>query len=583
MPIKLLDDNLINKIAAGEVIEKPASVVKELVENAIDAGATRIMVNVSQGGIDMIEVEDNGCGLSGDEVSLALQRHATSKISTAEDLFNICTMGFRGEALPSIASVARVDIYSKKSGYDGVHVTVAGGQILEMDPFACPDGTRVVITDLFYNTPARRKFLKSPVSEGRHIHEFMVKLALSRPDISFTYKSEKKTYFKTPGKGNLLDTVIAVYGHDFVSSLTPVEFTGERYSLSGLVSTPAISRVNRRNQIFFINRRPIRSPMLYKAVDEAYRGLLISREFPVVVLFITVTPEDVDVNVHPQKTEVRFRDEKTVFKMVCGIVRKALEEIDYRFTGEIKPGQPPFIAGISSRSNISTAPALYEKSLRGFETVFPGSSNEKQAGWIPSAVKSEYIEINEPAPGEYRVIGQCLKSYIMVENKNELWLVDQHAAHERINYARLKDCQSSSRPMQMLAIPLTMQISAAKMQLLEKNRQLIVNRGLDIDTIGPTTIVLRAAPIMIQGKEFEIINELLDLLEDDKVIDLEHETIAMMACKKAIKAGECLTMAEMEKIIKDLLSVDNFRNCPHGRPTMLCLSRQEIDRRFKRL
>jgi DNA mismatch repair protein MutL len=376
---------------------------------------------------------------------------------------------------------------------------------------------------------------------------------------------------------------MAIYGQDFVSNLTPVEFSGERYSLSGLVSTPEISKINRKNQIFFVNHRPIRSPMLYKAVDEAYRGLLISREFPIVFLFITVPPEEVDVNVHPQKTEVRFKDEKTVFKMVCGILRNSLEEIEYKFTGEIKPDQLPFIPSFNPKSNMSKITPYFEKSLQGFETKF--SDNENRIEFIPLRNKTEWsMGISEPATLEYKVIGQCLNSYIMIESNSELWLVDQHAAHERINYARLRENQNSNRELvQVLAIPLIMQIAADKMQLLERNRQLLIKIGLDIDIIGPNTIALRAAPLGFQGKEFEVINELLDLLEDEKIIDLEHETIAMMACKKSIKAGECLTMAEMEKIIKDFFAVNDFRNCPHGRPTMLCLSRQEIDRRFKRL
>ncbi|MGI5921519.1 MAG: DNA mismatch repair endonuclease MutL [Syntrophomonadaceae bacterium] len=578
MPIQLLDDNLINQIAAGEVIEKPASVVKELVENAIDAGATRIKVKIIRGGIETIEVEDNGCGMTKDELPLALERHATSKISSASDLFNICTLGFRGEALPSIASVARVDIYSKKSGHDGVHIAVAGGKILEILPCACPDGTRVLVRDLFYNTPARKKFLKSPVSEANNIHELMVRLALSRPDISMSYENEKKTYFKSPGQGNLMNTIISLYGQDFSAGLIPVNYQGESYAISGMVSTPEKSRANRRNQIFFVNNRPIRSPMLYKAVDEGYRGLLISREFPVALLKIKVPPEEIDVNVHPQKIEVRFKDEKTVFKLVSGVLRNTLEDISYQFTGEVV-SQPRPLAASPVQPYLSAGNRMGENFLTGWKT--PDRSND---GITPNGSPfedSDITQVNESSPLGFRIIGQFLNSYILMEQNQELWLVDQHAAQERVNYERLK-AQHGPVPSQLLAIPLTLQINARQMQLLERNSELLAKLGLEVGSIGIDTVVLRAAPIYMQGQELEVINELLDLLEEDKVVDLEHEAIAMMACKKAVKAGECLTRAEMEKIINDLLAVDNFRNCPHGRPTMLCISRQEIDRHFKR-
>lgn len=582
MSIKLLDDNLINKIAAGEVIERPGSVAKELVENAIDSGADRIMVRVSHGGIDKIEVEDNGCGISGEELPLALQRHATSKISTAEDLFNISTLGFRGEALPSIASVSRLDIYSRKKGCEGVHARIEGGQIMELEPTACPEGTRVVINDLFYNTPVRKKFLKSPVSEGNHIHDFITKLALARPDISFTLGNENKTYFKTPGKGILIDAVLSIYGRDFAAGLIPVGYKGEKYSITGLVSTPEISRVNRKNQIFFINRRPIRSPMLYKAIDQAYKGLLISREFPITILSIDVPPDGVDVNVHPQKTEVRFKDEKDIFKLVYEVVRQTLNDVDYQFTGEIKPDQAPFVSGYVSPTR-RAAFSYYEKPLE-FDIVHNKNTEKFRRELDMPSNREEIMESGESLSEPYRIIGQYLYSYILVERGAQLWLVDQHAAHERINYARFKETPRSADQMtQILAIPITVQLAAQQLQLLQENRQLIIDLGFDIDTVGPDTIALRAAPVLFKGREMEIITEVLDLLEDNKKIDLEHEAIAMMACKSAVKAGQGLSMEEMEKIIKDLLETDNFRNCPHGRPTILSLGRQEIERRFKRL
>jgi DNA mismatch repair protein MutL len=301
MTIRLLDESLINQIAAGEVIERPASIVKELVENSLDAGSTRITVNIGNSGLDTIEVEDNGTGMTGDDLPLAFLRHATSKIKNELDLFKIRSMGFRGEALPSIASVSRIQIISRTEDTEGVCAFLEAGQIIKMEPCAHTRGTRIVVSDLFYNTPVRKKFLKSPVGESRHIYDMVCRYALARPDVSFSFVNEKKTVFKTPGNNSLRDTLTAIYGRDYLQHLVDIRHQGSTLSLAGLVSTPELTRTNRRNQIFFVNRRPVRTPLLFRALDEGYKGLLISRQQPVVILNLSVPAESVDVNVHPQK------------------------------------------------------------------------------------------------------------------------------------------------------------------------------------------------------------------------------------------------------------------------------------------
>ncbi|MDD3889041.1 MAG: DNA mismatch repair endonuclease MutL, partial [Syntrophomonadaceae bacterium] len=436
MTIRLLEDTLINKIAAGEVIERPASIVKELVENSIDAGASKISVSIVNGGIDKIEVEDDGEGISSEELPVAFLRHATSKISCEEDLYNIYSMGFRGEALPSIASVSKIDIYSKKADSNGMFARIEGGVLLEQQVHPCPPGTRIIIKDLFYNTPARKKFLKTSVTEGNNIFDFMCKYALARPDISFTYNNEKRLFFKTPGSGKLRDALIAVYGSDINENLVEIFYQGDTYSLSGLISTPEISRRNRKNQLFFVNRRPIRSPLLYKALDNAYKGLLISREHPIVILEISMPADLVDVNVHPQKNEVRFKDEKALFKMVSGVLSKELKSRDFNFTDSFygESREEPQYKEVNDKrhTTYSPGPGLLEPTAQPYTT--PKSITDG-----PEPEDDELTNYGPDGSTGFRIIGQCFNSYILVETDESLWLVDQHAAHERIMYTRLKE------------------------------------------------------------------------------------------------------------------------------------------------
>lgn len=311
MSIRLLDDHLINKIAAGEVIERPASVVKELLENAIDAGASRIAVRITGGGTTSIEVEDDGKGIPLNEIALAFQRHATSKLSSADDLQQIVTMGFRGEALPSIAAVARVKVYSRCAGEPGLFFHIEGGRIMACEEYNAVPGTRMLVEDLFYNTPARKNFQKSPVSEGIFIHDLVGRYALARPDISISFSSQGRLYFKTPGNGQLRDAIIAVHGASLAEQLLPFAYQGENICLSGFLSRPELKKPNRKWQYFYVNTRPIRSPLLYRAVEQAYQGMLVSREFPVAIINVNIDPKMVDVNVHPQKSEIRFRRDRS--------------------------------------------------------------------------------------------------------------------------------------------------------------------------------------------------------------------------------------------------------------------------------
>jgi DNA mismatch repair protein MutL len=578
MPIIALDDNLINKIAAGEVVERPASVVKELIENAIDAGASIIKVNIANGGIDRMEVEDNGQGMDKEELPLAFQRHATSKIATAEDLFNITTMGFRGEALPSIASVSRIDLYSKKNDHEGVFIRLEGGQLVKQEYRPCPQGTRIIIKDLFFNTPARRNFLKSPVSEGGHIYELLCKYALARPDISFIFSNDKKTFFKTPGNNDLKDAVLCIYGRDFTRYLVEASHQGEQYAVAGMLSTPELRRLNRKHQFFFVNNRPVRSVLLFKAVDQAYSGHLLSREQPAVILSIDVPPGDIDVNVHPQKNEVRFKDEKIVFRMVYAVIKEALDKLDFRPIASFEPEKSQIPAGYQQPQHQSRE--LYEPAINFNYSPSPITSPHLlPAEGTGAQLQSSSIETSR----EFRVIGQCLNSYILLEMNQALYIVDQHAAHERIIYNKIKEAYASGKEFaQILAVPLPIELSTRQMEIIADNNGFFSELGFILDIIAPNTALLRGAPSSMGGQELDFIHELLEMWQDNSLSDLKDESIKTMACKRAVKAGDGLHLQEMEIIIEDLLNTENYKNCPHGRPTIIKMTHAELDRLFKR-
>ena len=581
MTIKLLDDRLINKIAAGEVIERPASIVKELVENAIDAGSTKINVIISGGGIDRMEITDNGSGIPYNDVPLAFKRHATSKITQEADLFNIDTMGFRGEALPSIASVSRLEVYTQYGTQTGVSAFVEGGREPEIEAHPTAPGTRIIVRDIFFNTPARKKFLKSAVSEGIHIHDVISRLALSRPDISFTFANEKKLYFKTPGSGNLRDTVISIYGRDYADNFLDLEWSGEDYSLRGLISKPEFPRANRKNQIFFVNHRWVKSAMLARAVDEAYRGMLLSREYPAVFLFLSIPKAEVDVNVHPQKSEVRFRDEKVIFRMISHGIRDRFENSVQSTAAVVEPG-----SAFQTWPNKTDPSKFYQGLAKASSNYISESSISFDRCRLNNEIPQYKGLDNMDLPVEYSefaIIGQCFGAYILVEKGEELWLVDQHAAHERIIYSRLveRDTDSESAS-QLLMFPLAFDTSSTRMDLLEEKQAIFREIGFEIEALGPNSAIIRSAPTQLQGREIEVIGECLELLEDERRIDLKQQILAMIACKQAIKAGKNLSRQEMAMLINDLLQVKDYKNCPHGRPTMVEINHLELDKRFKR-
>lgn len=581
MTIKLLDEHLINKIAAGEVIERPASVVKELVENAIDAGSTRIAVNITGGGIERIEVEDNGQGIPVHDVATAFLRHATSKIDSETDLLAINTMGFRGEALPSIASISRMELYTRQHTGSGCHVQIEGGLIQELFPFNGSEGTRILVKDLFFNTPVRKNFLKSQVSEQAHIFDIMSKLALSRPDISFALSNEKKLYFKTPGNGNLRDALIAINGRDFADQFIDLQCRGEKYSAYGLVSKSDFHRANRKNQIFYVNNRLIKSPMLARAVDQGYKGLLLAREYPGVIIFLEIDYADVDINVHPQKTEVRFRDESSIFRLLSHGINDTVNGLVFSVGADLSSIDSKQSGFNNMRNKDYSSSGLFRTPERVHEQYIPFNH-----AMVEGNVNSPHdwpATVNTTENDSFRIMGQCFNSYILVELEGRLWLVDQHAAHERIMYSRFKSRHSLQQSeSQILAVPLAIELSAAQMDIVEQNTELFSEIGLVLEALGPDSIVIRSSPPSLQGQEIDLVVEMLEMIGERQTANYQEKALCMMACKQAVKAGQVLNRTEMEQIMRDLLAVDDYMHCPHGRPTFIEITHSELDRRFKR-
>ncbi|QGT99433.1 DNA mismatch repair protein MutL [Candidatus Syntrophocurvum alkaliphilum] len=581
MSIHLLKDDVINKIAAGEVIEKPASVVKELVENSIDANAKNIDITIINGGLDEIIIEDDGVGMTKEQLPLAFTRHATSKITNESDLFKIYTMGFRGEALPSIASVSRVEIQSKKAGHNGAKAIIEAGEITEIVNYPCPEGTRIVVKDLFYNTPARRKFLKTPVAENNAINEIVTKLALSRKDLSITLKSNKKLYFKTPGNDNLGDTILSIFGTDFLIGLIPLEYKGENYNLKGFISKPRNVRSSRKNQLFFVNNRCIKSPMLYKAVEEAYKGLLVSREFPLVFLFLEIKPEEIDVNVHPQKTEIRFNDERTIFRLINEVIKDTILSQQISSIGHEKNNENVF----KDKKVNNFKPTRIEETIEVQKLPYSQSQNVTTNNYVNETSNDKYnnekiiTTQNESVQNDFKIVGQLYDTYIIVEKENTIWFIDQHAAHERIIYTNYFKEDITS---EQYAIPLVIELPIESIDCIFNNKETFDKLGIQIDYFGDNSCVIRSGPSFIKGDEYSTINEIIDILNEEDQKDIADKTKILMSCKKAIKANQRLSNSEIQKIVQDLLQCNDFLTCPHGRPTIFNLSKLDLERKFKR-
>lgn len=694
--IALLNQETIDKIAAGEVIERPSSVVKELVENAIDAGASAITVEIKEGGTSFIRITDNGCGIEHDEVPLAFLRHSTSKIKSAEDLMCVHSLGFRGEALSSIAAIARVELITKTfDALTGTRYLIEGSKEVSMEEIGAPDGTTFLVKDLFFNTPARRKFLKTPQTEGTYISDMLEKLALSHPDISFKYINNNQTRLHTSGNGNRKDLIYHIYGRDIASSLLEVNYESELFSVSGFIGKPLINRGNRNYENYFINGRYIKSSILSKAIEEAYKSFLMQHQYPFTVLYFTFPGETLDVNVHPTKMELRFDNNKEIYRQLCDALYGVLshrelipdvpvdekkaedtvkhvykesipEPFEKRRINEIrsnaaqrverayKPAVPTPVTvrentdsfGQENRSSIvgestsaqvqgktgqttssgvkiipvgetpvmglnqfpksETTQAVLEQKKKtdlnggsdcqneistSQKNVSEGQDTNTSPVEAPEQMTLESMSpdfLTRDAKKMHRIIGQLFKTYWLIEYEDKLYIIDQHAAHEKVLYertmARLHEKEYTS---QAISPPIVLSLDAKEQEMLERYRKDIERLGYEIENFGGREYMISAVPdnlFSIDMKDLFI--EMLDdfsNLTGRETPDLIMEKVASMSCKAAVKGNDALSLPEIDALIEELLTLDNPFNCPHGRPTIIAMSKYEIEKKFKRI
>jgi DNA mismatch repair protein MutL len=573
MAIHILKDEVASQIAAGEVVERPSSVVKELLENALDAEATSIEVSVEQAGKRLIEISDNGSGIPGDELELAVARHATSKLSNAEELFHITTLGFRGEALASIASVAHFTLHSKPAGQkNGFTLTVDGGKVGEMQPIGGADGTTVRVEDLFYNVPARLKFLKHDATERQQIDALVTRYALAYPAIRFKVTYDGKTTLQTPGNGNRREVLSQLYGVDIARQLLEVDYSDGVNHLEGFISPVALTRSNRKEITFFVNGRWVQDVALTTALVQAYHTLLMVGRFPMAMLFLQLPPEEVDVNVHPAKAEVRFRQPDVIFSCVQRASKRAL--LAYSPVPPLSPG------AWQSPSSSFQMPETAEFS--GLEDVFPNAptvSTSSTPTFAQQPLPSGQLPI-------LRLIGQVGATYLVAEGPDGLYLIDQHAAHERVLFERFLKQQSDVIPSQALLQPEVFQLPSQTSRLFQNQMQHLNKLGFDVEMFGQDTYRVRAIPALFSGADpvaaVRVVVE--DFEEDEAPLQNEIEAkIAARVCKRvAVKAGKVLTVEEQRALLQDLEACNSPRTCPHGRPTMIHLSVDLLERQFGR-
>ena len=716
--IHVLDQNTINKIAAGEVIERPASVVKELLENAIDAKATAVTVEIREGGISFIRVTDNGCGIEKDEIPLAFLRHSTSKIQSVEDLFTVSSLGFRGEALSSIAAVGQVELITKTSrSLTGNRYQIEGGQERGMEEIGAPDGTTFIVRNLFYNTPVRRKFLKTPMTEGAHVADLVEKIALSHPEISIRFIQNNQNKLHTSGNHNLKDIIYTVYGREITANLIPVSVTGEAFSVEGFIGKPVIARSNRNFENYYINGRYIKSNIINKAIEEAYKPFMMQHKYPFTMLHFKIEPEFLDVNVHPTKMELRFQNGENVFRMVRDTVAEALRhkelipkvelveeerarksvpekripipepfeqnrmmqkraeqseqrrqqdsaglfdtkrlaaggaddfvlrEMPEEYRMKTRPGEQPALKATSQirsertgllRTEQRVEALQREEELKNSQEVeraadgngyrvnealtallkqAPGveaaaeiqSEVETQAGTgIPAEADAPPAEMSELPEAEgqmdlfeekllepqsrsrHKLIGQLFATYWLVEFKDQLYIIDQHAAHEKVLYEKtMNSLKTREYTCQQIHPPIILTLGSREALMLEKNMKIFTDIGFEIEPFGGKEYAVRGVPDnLFSIARKELLMEMLDSLSEDaqaRNADMIYEKVASMSCKAAVKGHDVLSAAEADALIDQLLGLENPYACPHGRPTIISMSKYELEKKFKRI
>lgn len=653
--IALLSQETIDKIAAGEVIERPSSVVKELVENAIDAGSSAVTVEIKEGGISFIRISDNGCGIEREQIPLAFLRHSTSKIKSVEDLFTVTSLGFRGEALSSIAAVSQVELITKTNGdFTGSRYLIEGSKEVSLEEIGAPDGTTFIIRNLFYNTPARKKFLKSAQTEGTYIHELMQRMILSHPDVAFKFIMNNQVKLQSSGNGNIKDIIYHLYGRDITKALLPIAHESELFKVSGFIGKPMISRGNRGYELYFVNGRFIRSQILSKAIEDAFKPFLMQHQYPFTVLYFEIDSSLLDVNVHPTKMELRFSNQQELYREVQSILsaslvhrdiipevpvdtpkknemevpkiekvmpepfeQKRLEEIrkavrkDSPYEIKYPVSRPMGTGSVSSAAQeklldtIKSMPPedmmeeriqkepLPEQSKKETEKELAKEAyvlREKETyGAKPEGSYEQGSFLKEEEMAKQKIIGQLFDTYWLVEYNDRLFIVDQHAAHEKVMYEKLKkQFEKKEFTSQAISPPIVITLSMREAEVLERFKEQFTKLGFEIEHFGGAEYSICGVPgnlyrLNTRDVLIEMLDELTDGISERATTDVILDKIASMSCKAAVKGSQRLSLPEMEQLMKDLMQLDNPYNCPHGRPTIIAMSKYEIEKKFKRI
>ena len=631
--IQVLDQITIDKIAAGEVIERPASIVKELVENSIDAGATAVTAEIKEGGISYIRIADNGSGIEKSQVPSAFLRHSTSKIRTAEDLTHIASLGFRGEALSSIAAVSQVELITKTEAETfGTVYRIAGGKEESMEDTGARDGTTFLVRQLFYNTPARRKFLKTPMTEAGHVSDLMTRLALSHPEISFQFINNGQSRLHTSGNGNLKDVIYHVYGREIAANLLEVDHEEKGIHITGYLGAPLISRGNRNFETYFINGRYIKNQVVYKAIEDAYKDFSMQHKYPFVVLHIAIDGTAVDVNVHPAKMELRFGNQQEVYNAVFAAVDQPLHKKelipDVKLEEPAKIPEKPVPGGVSFKTSVPAPqkPAAeakepprerdldyfmeeMKKRVRSYHEQNSAAEVKEQGEIFKPKRQMDRIReaaayaAKEPRQMElfegnllkgenrpdYQLVGQVFDTYWIVQQEDRMYIIDQHAAHERVLYEKiLQSMKTREFTSQMISPPIILNLTMQESDLLKKYMDRFTRIGFEFEEFGQESYAVRAVPgNLFHIAKKELLLEMLDSLSDEITrnhsSDLIDEKIASMSCKAAVKGNMRLTAQEADALIGELLTLENPYHCPHGRPTIIAMSKRELEKKFKRI
>lgn len=631
MPIQVLNQETVNKIAAGEVIERPSSVVKELVENAIDAKATAITVEIKDGGISMVRVTDNGCGIDGKEIPMAFLRHSTSKIKSVEDLLSVSSLGFRGEALSSIAAVSQIELITKpQTDFIGYRYLIEGGVEQGLEEVGAPDGTTFIVRNLFYNTPVRRKFLKSAQTEAGYINSLMEHLSLSHPDISFRFISNNQNRLHTSGNMNLKDIIYNVYGRDITKNLFEINAKTQDIEISGFIGKPLICRGNKVYENYYINGRYIKSSIITKAIEEAYKGYIMPHNFPFTAIHFKINPEILDVNVHPTKMELRFSTNEYVYNFVLDSIKSTLKsgelapevslsdvKVPQQFLNSNSSNAGQNYAAAQAHTPETTSQAHTPEAARQADTPKPPASYANQLKErLPEPFeinRSNNMLIKEEAPkyadnnksnvqqlsmfdnalmnvsdtNSCRVIGQLFDTYWLIEFEDKFYMMDQHAAHEKILYEKLMNhIKTKKMDTQMIMPPIILELNLRQEEIIKKYRSVFDKVGFELEQFGTMSYKVTGVPAGFPTINYrQLLIDMIDNLCDERKSDLEiiTEKIASMSCKAAVKGNNKLSFDEAKQLIDELMQAENPYNCPHGRPTLIVMSKYEIEKKFKRI